>query len=37
MMLDGAGVGAMRGATGASIQIERKLSNPCTNFGMLKS
>lgn len=36
-MFAGAGVATTRGGIGASIQIERKLSNPCTSFGMLKS
>lgn len=35
--VEGAIVGAIRGATGASITSDRKLSNPCTKFGMLKS
>lgn len=36
-MVAGTEVAAIRGAIGASIQSERKLSSPCTNRGMLKS
>lgn len=37
MMVAGTEVAAIRGAIGASIQSERKLSSPCNNCGMLKS
>lgn len=36
-MVAGAEVVEIRGAIGALIQSERKLSRPCTNFGILKS
>lgn len=36
-MLEGDEVAEIRGASGASIQSERKLSSPWTNLGMLKS